>query len=316
MRRREAGARVPVAEGKHFAGQVPANVRLEEPMNRSNRSMTPCRGRAAAFTLVELLVVIGIIAVLVGILLPALNRARAAAYKANCLSNLRDCGNMLQMYANEYKDKVPLGYLSNRRHEAYQISYLLGGKVIYPGIGPMYLAKYMGDGRSWYCPSPNLVDDRWRFDTAENPWPPEDTTFNTKAGYYFRPEFSWAASETPPPTYQTNAAGQKIPNGWPKMAKLTRKAVAVDLWPLPISTGLLTKTADPPHGKTLNVLWGDRSASVVPIDGPIKDKIDFIAAYDTVAAINVQYYQTHYINVYSNPETEPGIWDLYDRLKR
>jgi prepilin-type N-terminal cleavage/methylation domain-containing protein len=284
------------------------------------RSSSHCPRRGIrGFTLVELLVVIGIIAVLISILLPTLSRARRAAVNTQCLSNLRDCGNMLQMYANEYKDKVPLGYIANRRHEAYQVSifHTALGKVIYPGLGPMYLAKYMNEPRSWYCPSPNLVNDAWRFDTVENPWPPENiTTGNTKAGYYFRPEFSWANSETPPATYQTNSNGQKIPNGWPRLSKFSKKAVAVDLWPLPISIGQAAKDAEPPHGKTLNVLWGDRSASVVHIDGPVKDKIAFIAAYSDVAAITVQYYQTHFVNVYSNPETEPGIWDLYDRLKR
>lgn len=73
-------------------------------------------GGFSAFTLVELLVVIGIIAVLVAILLPSLNRARASAQVVNCLSNVRQIAMVSVMYANDnhgylprYTDSIPAG---------------------------------------------------------------------------------------------------------------------------------------------------------------------------------------------------------------
>src|SRR5256885_14885005 len=62
-----------------------------------------------AFTLVELLVVIGIIALLVGILIPTLGKAREAAQRAACLSNLRELSNALRIYATENNDCCPIG---------------------------------------------------------------------------------------------------------------------------------------------------------------------------------------------------------------
>ncbi|MGE5609597.1 MAG: type II secretion system protein, partial [Bacillota bacterium] len=63
--------------------------------------------RQSAFTLVELLVVIGIVAVLLAILLPALKRVRQQGERVVCASNLRQLGMAMLMFARDHKDRPP-----------------------------------------------------------------------------------------------------------------------------------------------------------------------------------------------------------------
>jgi prepilin-type N-terminal cleavage/methylation domain-containing protein/prepilin-type processing-associated H-X9-DG protein len=71
-----------------------------------------------AFTLVELLVVIGIIAVLISVLLPALSKARSRAQTVACLSNLRQIVQACVNYTVEYKGSYPFGFTFNKTHPA------------------------------------------------------------------------------------------------------------------------------------------------------------------------------------------------------
>ena len=117
-------------------------------MNRKKRK-PPQKGRPG-FTLVELLVVIGIIAVLIGLLLPTLNKARRQAYNTQCKSNLRQIVTAMLMYANDNKGCLPnYGYMDST---GVQIYYEPNGTDIYnpsSGLWTEGIHKYLtGDHRN------------------------------------------------------------------------------------------------------------------------------------------------------------------------
>ena len=105
------------------------------------------------FTLVELLVVIGVIALLIAILLPALNRAREQAKQVKCASNLRQMGEAMTMYINDWT-YYPGCYASDNS----------GGSQF--ACWPPRLRLYLGGiNEVFYCPSQELWS-RWHANQA------------------------------------------------------------------------------------------------------------------------------------------------------
>lgn len=72
--------------------------------------------RTRGFTLIELLVVIAIIAILAAILFPVFARAREAARRSSCLSNLRQIGLACQMYAQDFDERLPVSNHASNPH--------------------------------------------------------------------------------------------------------------------------------------------------------------------------------------------------------
>src|SRR5262245_23897798 len=115
-----------------------------------------------AFTLVELLVVIGIIAILIAILLPALSRARESAKKTACLSNIRQLGDCFRLYAATFKDIMPIGCVGNINppigaNDEKQFSYVVkwdnGTASNITAMGHLALAGLAKSPKTYYCPS-------------------------------------------------------------------------------------------------------------------------------------------------------------------
>jgi prepilin-type N-terminal cleavage/methylation domain-containing protein len=112
-----------------------------------NQPGTTISRRFSAFTLIELLVVIAIIAILAALLLPALAKAKAKAHQIKCVSNLKQFGYAINMYADDNRDKLPgpvwLGLFYHYRND--------------PAFMPYYLASYWGLKGGVYETSPAIT---------------------------------------------------------------------------------------------------------------------------------------------------------------
>ncbi len=125
--------------------------------------------KSPAFTLVELLVVIGVIAVVAGLLLPALSKARARAMETKCAANLRAWGQAFYLYADDYNGYLPHTddegrntppFTYDPNHPEHECCYI---DVLPPYMGQRPWRDYPNGqkptGGVWQCPAANPLPD-------------------------------------------------------------------------------------------------------------------------------------------------------------
>jgi prepilin-type N-terminal cleavage/methylation domain-containing protein len=228
------------------------------------------KGKRRAFTLVELLVVIGIIAILISLLLPSLTKARESANRTACLSNMRQLGMTLLEYSIRNRDRIPIGYTGPASVEQKQWNYVVrynrSGILQSMALGLLVEANMIADPRAFYCPSE--TNSQWQYNTELNPWPnPWDSAVasgpdqQTRVGYSCRPATDawWDPSSTKPMPRSHGMPPTGYKETWPQWTKLKDKAILADLTCFPVAL-------DWRHKRGVNVFyangggkWVDRS---------------------------------------------------------
>ena len=145
------------------------------------------------FSLIELLVVLGILVVLLSLLLPAMNRAREQSRRAVCVSNLHNIGAAIMKYATENNGKLPQHF--GNSYWLFDIPLKTRDAIVQAGAVR----------NSFYCPSNEDIqnaDGLWNFPTGK-----PETAAHSATGYqwlFYRPGFAPAGTPTMMPPFPSS----------------------------------------------------------------------------------------------------------------